>query len=373
MATITGTSGDDFLPGTPDNDSISGLAGADNITSGAGNDTIDGGDGEDQIRGGDGNDLILGGPGSDPFMFGEAGNDTILGGDGDDHLRGGSGVDVFDGGAGLDRVSFFHVDAIHGVFADIRTQTIFDDGYGNVEHMTSIEGLGAGTIFTDLFTGDDNVNLIWVGKGDFGLGFGGNDNFIIDEGPALADGGSGNDTIQYFSGVRLIDPDGDGVATGDNATHGVVVDLGLNRILDDGWGGTGLILSFENVGGSDFADTLTGSLGANTLSGRGGDDLLRGGGGADTLAGEAGNDTLTGGSGADRVVIGADSGQDSFTDFVHGTDKVELHGLPGVAAFSDLTLAASGGGTLVTWGGPDSLFLAGVAPAGVTVSDFVFS
>lgn len=369
MATITGTAGDDVLPGTPDNDSISGLAGADNIIGAGGADTLDGGEGEDQIRGGDGNDLILGGAGNDPFMFGEAGDDTIIGGDGDDHLRGGSGVDVFDGGAGLDRVSFFHVDAVHGAIADIRTQTIYDDGYGNVEHMTSIEGLGAGTIFPDLFTGDDGVNLIWVGKGDVGLGFGGADNFIIDEAPALADGGPGNDTIQYFSGIRLVDPDGDGVATSDNATHGVVVNLGLSLILDDGWGGAGLILSFENVGGSDFSDTLTGSAGANTLSGRGGDDLLRGGAGADTLAGDAGNDTLTGGAGADRVVVGAGTGQDSFTDFVHGTDKIAVQG---VAGFSDLTLTASAGGTLVTWGGSDSLLLAGVAPAGVTASDFVF-
>jgi serralysin len=72
--------------------------------------------------------------------------------------------------------------------------------------------------------------------------------------------------------------------------------------------------------------------------GLGANDTLNGGAGAHTNSGDVGNDTLVGGSGADILTGGldadifvfsalADSGTgtpDLVTDFVHGTDIIDL-------------------------------------------------
>ena len=53
-----------------------------------------------------------------------------------------------------------------------------------------------------------------------------------------------------------------------------------------------VISGFENLVGSNFNDTLTGSLVANVISGYGGNDTIIGGAGADTINGGTGEDTL---------------------------------------------------------------------------------
>ena len=98
-------------------------------------------------------------------------------------------------------------------------------------------------------------------------------------------------------------------------------------------------VTIENAAGGDGADTLTGNsaanrliggAGADTLSGGLGDDTLSGGNGDDVLTGGLGADTLTGGSGADRFVFNTSkeitfgSYSDTITDFVHGTDFIDV-------------------------------------------------
>ena len=53
-----------------------------------------------------------------------------------------------------------------------------------------------------------------------------------------------------------------------------------------------MLVSIENVIGSDNHDVLTGDAGDNLLTARNGDDELTGGDGADTIDGGDGNDTL---------------------------------------------------------------------------------
>lgn len=110
MATIKGTTWNDFKLGTSKADLIDGREGNDTLLGLGGNDTIHGGAGSDLLDGGSGNDFLLGGDGDD-FVFGGIGDDRLEGGAGNDKIEGGSGNDtmmghtgsnVLDGGAGND-------------------------------------------------------------------------------------------------------------------------------------------------------------------------------------------------------------------------------------------------------------------------------
>lgn len=82
--------------------------------------------------------------------------------------------------------------------------------------------------------------------------------------------------------------------------------------------GTDSISAVEDVSGSPFGDTLTGSGAENFLSGGGGkdklygrnaNDHLTGGDGNDLLRGEGGYDTLVGAGGTDDCNVGPGGGQ----------------------------------------------------------------
>lgn len=119
------------------------------------------------IKGTTGDDTLIGTSADYEVFNGNGGNDLFIGGPGDNLFRGGDGVDTYVGGPGFDRVTFYlENQAIEGVYASLATQTVYDDGYGNVEHMSSIEGIGAGTLFADTMIGDDNGNVIVGGRQD---------------------------------------------------------------------------------------------------------------------------------------------------------------------------------------------------------------
>ena len=271
-------------------------------------------------------------------------------------MNGAAGVDTFDGGEGDDRVSFFNYSATQGAVANLITQTISNDGFGNVETMTSVEGLGGGTAFADHFTGDDNANLILAENGDTVLANGGDDTIQLGGATALLDGGAGVDTLTAFLNFHLIpDTNSDGLAEEVFATTGVIVNLSTRRIVDDGFGNSGAIRNVENVGGGELDDQLIGDGLDNQLSGHGGDDLLRGGGGADTLLGEEGADELRG-EGGDDVLEGA-AGLDTLfggagLDTLRGgDDNDDLRGEGG----DDLLEGGAGADTLNGGGNVDTL------------------
>jgi Ca2+-binding RTX toxin-like protein len=298
----------------------------------------------------------IGGLAGNDILIGWGGDDRIYGGDGDDIMYGEEGTDVFYGGEGFDRVSFYNFWATQGVIADLRTQTILNDGFGNSELMYSVEGLGAGTRFADVFHGNDSDNLILAAGGDTAYGYGGDDDFQLDNAPLLIDGGAGIDTITLFTGTRLIDANGDGVAEVDNRTAGVIVNLATRQIINDGYGGTGEIKNIENLGGSEFNDTLTGSNVDNEMDGWLGDDLVAGGAGNDTIHGDTGDDVLKGEVGDDFLYGDADddtliggAGAD-YLDGGDGFDKVSYSGSQAVTVDLGLVNAQNTGG-----GGIDTL------------------
>lgn len=101
LATITGTSGNDWLLGTNGDDVIIGGQGNDVIYGYDGDDVICGGRGDDEIFAGTGADVLRGEQGAD-LIDGENDDDDIDGGLGNDALHGGLGHDVVEGGDGDD-------------------------------------------------------------------------------------------------------------------------------------------------------------------------------------------------------------------------------------------------------------------------------
>ncbi|MGB2202333.1 MAG: M10 family metallopeptidase C-terminal domain-containing protein, partial [Pseudooceanicola atlanticus] len=270
-----------------DDDDLSGSSGDDTIYGGAGNDAIQGGIGADSIVGGEGNDTIQGDSGDDTIHGGE-GNDTIQGGNGSNTLNGGDDFDMLDYG-----------DASTGV-----TVSIDSNGAGTVStaHITdsfsSFEAIG-GSKF------DDVLSMLQGGTNVI-HGRGGNDlitmSGVASQG-ALADGGSGDDTISTTLDRFIGDvAGGSGTDTFDTSLswgQGVHVDLeaGTAYLIGneiESFSVTGI----ENVIGTSNDDSITGKTSvANLIEAHSGDDTL-------SLGNSSfGNNTIRAGDGDDEVIV----------------------------------------------------------------------
>jgi Ca2+-binding RTX toxin-like protein len=162
--------------------------------------------------------------------------------------------------------------------------------------MSTINGTNSGDTLYGTSAGD---TINGLGGNDSLKGFGGADHI---------DGGAGIDTVFYA-----------------DSSAGVGINLATGNCVGGSAQGDTLV-SIENVFGSNFNDTITGTSGANQLHGGEGNDVIKGGGGNDYLDGGSGNDiiqssvfgtsTLDGGAGddtfkgvgfADTVIGGAGS------------------------------------------------------------------
>jgi Ca2+-binding RTX toxin-like protein len=142
---------------------------------------------------------------------------------------------------------------------------------------------------------------------------------------------NGNDSLKGFGGADRLDG-GAGIDTvfyGDS-TAGV----GVNLATGSGVGGSAqgdTFISIENVFGSNFNDTITGTSVANQLHGGEGNDVIKGGGGNDFLDGGNGNDYLTSDIFGASVLDGG-AGDDTFKGTGHadvlfggsGSDTVDF-------------------------------------------------
>ena len=151
-------------------------------------------------------------------------------------------------------------------------------------------------------------------------------------------GGADNDTLIGGTGADILDG-GDGKDKADYRYSAAAVTVNLATGTAAGGDAEGDTFSFiENIGGSQFDDTLSGNDennalygngGADQLSGESGNDWMRGGAGNDILRGGTGRDTLFGEAGADTfvfdTVLDEESNLDKISDFTADEDIIQLN------------------------------------------------
>ena len=224
---------------------------------------------------------------------------VLIGGAAADTLAGLGGSDIVDGAGGSDMADYA-LDAANGgaaaVYVDLGAG-IAVDGFGDIDKLVDVESVrgsnalvAADGSWADVLVGSEGDNLF--------LGLAGGD---------MIDGRGGVDTVSYADDAQF------------GGGSGVFIDLALG-IGFDGFGAGDLLISIENVIGTDGAsdaihgddadNRLEGRGGGDVLEGRGGNDVLVGGDGDDTLDGGAGNDAFDGGGGRNSMTGGA--GRDAF-------------------------------------------------------------
>lgn len=221
---------------------------------------------------------------------------TGAGGHGSDGLANTSEGIAIGGGSVTNHAGATIIGAGLGILVDDSSRgnahfltTIVNDG--TIEG-TSFEAIKLVSTFADTITNNGTITggngtAILFGAGDNTLTLGENSSIT-----GLSDGGLGTNDLVY-----------------DGWTSGVIVSLATGYAS-----GTDGITNFQNVTGTDHADTLIGDGNINTLSGGGGNDRIIGDTG-DTLRGGAGADIITvngvaalidGGTGNDTLIVNAD-------------------------------------------------------------------
>lgn len=252
-------------------------------------------------------------------IAGSTGIDSLYGGDGNDTLIGGLLADALFGGNGIDTASY--VTAAAAVTASLTSNTgtmgeASGDTFATIENLT-------GSAFHDNLTGDGNANVLIGGAGNDTLtGNLGNDLLSGGDGIDSLYGGDGNDTLAGGDGADRLDG---GVGTNDFADYdgsagAAIVDLTTN--LGGGVAAGDVYVAIENIIGTQFGDSLTGSAAANIIYGGVGDDTVWGGLANDNLFGGDGIDTASfvGATGAVAVNLASSSatgahGNDNLTGF----------------------------------------------------------
>ena len=246
---------------------------AETATGGSGNDTFS--DIED-ASGSDFDDTFVDDITTDSFYYGAAGDDTFD--QGADPSTGDS--DSIDGEGGSDWVDYSQrtedLTVTLSSFVGVAGPPATGCGGGAVTAPPCADGDFDTAGETDDVQGVENVSL---GTGDdsfTGNAFG--NSVQPGGGQNVLAGLGGSDTLDYLlyeAGVEVNMAGGS--SAGDSATD------------------------FENVVGSDFADTITGNDGSNTIKSRKGNDNVRAGGGDDTIKAGGGADSVRAGSGDDDL------------------------------------------------------------------------
>lgn len=348
------------LTGNDLNNQLTGNAKNNTLSGGIGNDLLDGGKGIDTMKGGSGNDTYVVDNKSDVVneegntdsadwiwasigidlksidinntplytgienieltgnaalkAYGNDGDNILLGNNGNNLLDGGKGADAMEGGKGNDTY-----------IVDNAADTVKENANSGTDLVLSSVSFTLSTDVENLtLTGADNIDATGNALKNILIGNDGNNKLDGGDGIDILKGGLGNDTyivdlIQTITGVKLQDSVVETAAIGSgNDTLELRGDLLLTKAAT-----LTLAANLENI---DIYKTYSTWL---NVTGNAADNVIIGNDNANTLDGGLGNDTLTGGNGSDTFVfskpLNASTNVDTITDFVSGTDKIQLN------------------------------------------------
>ncbi len=402
---LIGSNFNDTLTGTSANNTIEGGAGADTINGGAGIDTASyagstagitvnltlttmqsGGDAQGDML--SGIEHIIGSSFNDTLtalaagstLDGGVGSDTLNGGAGNDTLIGGAGADTMNGSGSVDTISYASSSA--GINVNLALTTAQSGGDAQGDILSSIENL-IGSAFDDALAGSSAANTINGGARNDTISYSNSTaavNVNLDlttaqsggfaAGDILSNienviGSNFNDTLTGTAAANNINGGtGIDIISYANSAAAVNVNLTLTTAQASGYAQGDILSNIENLTGSNFNDILTGSAVANTING---------GAGNDTLDGGNGNDTLTGGTGADVFILQKEANaRDVITDFSISTsgEKISLLGFTAAINFTNLAISQQGADAVITLENGQTLTLSNVTASTLTAASF---
>ena len=212
-------------------------------------------------------------------LWGTADADVLDGGSGADTMYGGLGDDTYVVGSTLD-VVFERAGEGNDSVESAISYALGD----NVENLTLTGAAalnGSGNALDNVLTGNKGVNYILGEDGNDTIdGGAGNDKLDGGNGDDVINGGNGNDIIYASNGQDFAGGDS-GIDTYDASTGTGAAKINLaSRSTQNGY--TTYLENIENVIGTTFDDSITGTNG---------DNVINGGAGADKMAGLLGDDT----------------------------------------------------------------------------------
>lgn len=261
------------------------------------------------VHGSDGVDYVTARLGDD-VVYGNGGNDLLVGHGGADYLDGGEGNDIF---------------LIGGFGSGVQgTTSKADDGQKEwiatgAKHDVIVGGDGIDTL--RITTG---IGANTKANGTIVLN---NDNFksmeVVQVGGTVGRLNVENTALQLLNDHYYFNANG----TVANLSNTLGNNGGtINNVVVDASGLTTNGLTFEGNGNNQ---TFIGTSKADRFIGNGGNDTLTGGGGADTFVfGKVWTQVVTGAADTEQTYVNTAfnlTGKDTITDFLRGTDKLELH------------------------------------------------
>ena len=209
-----------------------------------------------------------------------------------------------------------------------------------VGRLTDNVGIAYGAIIENAIGGSGADTIIGNSVDNILRGNAGNDLLAGGAGNDLLDGGTGDDEMLGGLGNDRFSVDSAGDKVVELANQGIdSVISSVNYALTDNVENLTLTGAAVSGTGNDLDNVITGNALAN---------ILVGGAGNDRLVGGDGRDFMTGGSGADVFVAEKNSmkstgksgsfSTDTITDFVAGTDKIDLSGF----GFTDIRVIGLG-------------------------------
>lgn len=246
----------------------------------------------------------------DDTYYGNGGNDLLVGHGGADHLEGGDGDDIFEVGgfgSGVQGTTSAADDGNKEWIATGASHDVIVGGAGT-DTLRVTTGIGANTQANGTITLNNanfqSMEVVQVGGTVDLLN-------VEDEALQLL-----NDHYYHAANSSVSDLSN---TLGNNSGT-------INNVVIDASGVTTNGLRFE---GNADSQKFIGTTKADVFVGNGGNDTLTGGGGADKFVfGQVHEMVVTGAATAPQSYVDTAfnlTGVDTITDFVHNTDKMELH------------------------------------------------